>query len=146
MTTAVHAGRDLGSPGRLNRRPIAEVMTVPAPIIADNAPLIDSIASMVSLGVRHAAVVDKHGRCIGVLDERAAACRWSADHGITARHSVASALPPVPAVISANAVVMQAARFMLAAGVDGLAVVDTLGRPVGIVAKSDLIALLSESR
>jgi CBS domain-containing protein len=41
---------------------------------------------------------------------------------------------------------LQAARFMLAAGVDGLAVTDPLGRPMGVVAESDLIALLSESR
>jgi CBS domain-containing protein len=146
MTTTLHPGRDLGSPGRLNRRPIVEVMTVPAPIIADNVPLVDAIASMLRLGVRHAAVVDKHGRCLGVLDERAAACRWSIDRMITPRHAVASVLAAVPAVIPANAVVMQAARFMLTAGVDGLAVIDARGRPVGIVAESDLIALLSESR
>ncbi len=146
MTTSLHTTRDLGSQGRLSRRPIAEVMTVPAPIIADNVPLVEAIATMVRLGVSHAAVVDRRGRCTGVLCDRAAISRWSTDRTITSRHTVASVLPAIPAVISASAVVMQTARFMLAAGVDGLAVADPLGRPVGVVTQSDLIALLSESR
>jgi CBS domain-containing protein len=144
MTTA-YASRDLGTQGRLSRRPIVEVMTVPAPILADNVPLGEAAATMVRLGVHHAAVVDRHGRCLGVLDDQTAVSRWGTDRPSKARQTVASALPAIPAIIASNAVVSQAAQLMLTAGVDALAVTDQRDRPVGVLAKSDLIALLAES-
>jgi CBS domain-containing protein len=142
--TTVHASRDLRSPGRLNRRPVVEVMTVPAPVISDNVPLAEAVADMVRLDVRHAAVIDRRGRCIGVLCDRVAVSRWAADRSPRPLQTVASALPAIPAIIAANTVVLQAARLMRSVGVDALAVVDPQGRPVGVVTDSDLIALLSE--
>jgi len=136
-------GRNLGSPGRLGRRPVVEVMTLPAPILADNVPLIEAAAAMVRLGVHCAAVVDRRGRCLGVLDDRTAVSTWSADR--TTRRTVASALSATPAVIAASAVISQAAQLMRTAGVDALAITDQRDRPVGVLTKSDLIALLSES-
>ncbi len=59
MTTALHTTRDQGSQGRLSRRPIVEVMTAPAPIIADNVPLVEAIATMVRLGVGHIVLLSE---------------------------------------------------------------------------------------
>jgi CBS domain-containing protein len=143
--TVLHASRHLGSQGRLGRRPIVEVMTAPAPILSDDVPLVEAAATMVRLGVHHAAVVDRHGRCLGVLDDQMAVSRWSADRSSTARQTVACALPAIPAIIAANAVVSQAAQLMRTARVDALAVTDQRDRPVGVLTRSDLIALLSES-
>jgi CBS domain-containing protein len=143
--TTVYAGRDLGTQGRLSRRPIVEVMTVPAPIVADNVPLVEAAATMVRLGVHHAAVVDRHGQCLGILDDRTAVSTWSTERSSMARQTVASALSAIPAIIAANAVVSQAAQLMLTSRVDALAVTDQRDRPVGVLTKSQLIALLTES-
>lgn len=135
--------RDMRVNVRLACRPISEVMSKPAVTVAENALLDDALMKMISTGLRHLAVVDEHGTCVGMLSDRIIAAAWAADyHALTCR-SVATVLDPEPALISARSAVIDAARKMRETAVDAVAVVDPEGRPVGVVTGSDLVSLLA---
>lgn len=137
------AARDPSGHQRLARRPIAEVMTKPVVTIAVSAPLHDALVKMISTGLRHLAVVDEDGRCLGVLADRTIASAWAADSTALARHTVVMALEAKPATVASHGTVVDAARLMRDAAVDAVAVVDAQGIPVGIVTGSDLVSLLA---
>lgn len=138
-----YATRLPDSPGRLTRRPITEVMRRTAPIVPGRMPLHEALAMMVRMGTRHLIAVDEDGRCLGVLSDRTVAARWATDQAPLIKRTVVSALDIRPAVIPANWVIANAAKFMLGAHVDAVAVSDPEGRPVGLLTVSDLIAQLT---
>jgi CBS domain-containing protein len=88
----------------------------PAVTVSVGAMLDEALLKMVRAGLRHLAVVDGGGHCLGVLSDRAIAAAWATDY---------------------------TARLMGASGVDAVAVVDDQGRPVGLVTGSDLVRLLA---
>lgn len=118
-------------------------MGKPAPIVSARSPLHEALAMMIYQGIRHLAVVDDKGRCVGVLSSRAASTGWVLGGSTTSRRNVASALDAQPAIIPTRSVVSQAAQLMRTTGVDAIAVADPEGHPVGIVTAANLVALLT---
>lgn len=137
------SSRDPVGPVRLARRPIAEIMSRPVVTVSAHALLDEALIQMIRTGLRHLAVVDHDGRCVGVLSDRAIAATWAMDYGALTRRLVASAIDPEPTIVRLNAAVADAARLMHATGVDAVAVVDDEDRPAGIVTGSDMVSLLS---
>ncbi len=124
-------------------RPVRRVMTSPVVCVAAAATLADALRVMAGGGLRHLAVVDGDGRCLGILSDRAVTAIWAADPGALSHRSAADTLGPVPAVVAATATVRQAARRMVEAGGDAVAVVDADAAVLGIVTGGDLIRLLA---
>lgn len=140
---AVYIARDPGGHMRLARRPIAQVMSKPVVAISAGALLDDALVKMIGTGLRHLAVVNDQGHCVGVLSDRAIAAAWAVDYGSLSHRTVASVLDPQPATIDVDRAVVDAARLMHTAAVDAVAVVDSEGKPVGVVTGSDLVSLLA---
>jgi len=138
------SARDPVGPVRLARKRIVEVMSKPVVTIPVGVTLDEALTTMVRTGLRHLAVVDIGGHCIGVLSDRVIAAVWAADHTALAYRTVASTLAPEPAVLSLRDTVADAARLMGASGVDAVAVVDDHGDPVGLVTGGDLVWLLAK--
>lgn len=137
------SAREPVGPVRLARRRIAEVMSKPAVTIPARATLDEALTKMVQTGLRHLAVVDDAGFCVGVLSDRTIAATWAADYAALSHRSVASALEPEPAMVSVRDTVADAARRMGTGGIDAVAVVDDHRHPVGLVTGSDLVWLLA---
>jgi CBS domain-containing protein len=137
------SSHETAGPARLARRPIVEVMSKPVQMVPDHALLDDALAQLVRTGLRHLAVIDDGGRCLGVLSDRAIAATWATDYAALSAKTVAAVLDRDPAIVSVRAAVVDAARLMHANRVDAVAVVDDEGHPVGVVTGSDLVSLLA---
>ncbi|MEU7824746.1 CBS domain-containing protein [Catellatospora sp. NPDC049133] len=125
------------------RRPISQVMSRPVVSAGADVSLDRAMATMLHAGVRHLAVVDTVGRCLGVLAARSVAAAWSADPAGLATVTVGAVLDHDSATVDADARVRDAARVMHACHSDAVAVVDGSGTPVGVFTSSDLIRLLA---
>lgn len=124
-------------------RPVSEVMSRPACCVRTSTTLGDALAVMVRERLRHLVVTDEGGRCVGVLADRAVVAAWAAEPAALSYRRVSSVLDRTPAVVAADAAVVDAARLMRTACVDAVAVVDARGMAVGVVTGSDLVALLA---
>jgi CBS domain-containing protein len=101
---------------------------------------------MVRTGLRHLAVVDDAGRCLGVVGDRAVAAAWAADPGALSCTPVERVLDRRPSVVGSEATIGEVARAMYVEGVDAVAVIDRTGRPVGMVTGGDLIRLMATAQ
>ena len=124
-------------------RPVTRAMTSPAVAIAATARLGTALTALTRTSLRHLAVVDEQGRCLGVVADRAIAAAWAADPSTLECVPVAAVLEPRSAVVGDDATVGEVARVMYTDGVDAVAVIDRSGRPIGVVTGSDLIALMA---
>ncbi len=136
--------READGHARLARRPITQVMSKPAVVVLTHDLLDEALVKMINKGLRHLAVVDDSGRCVGVLSDRAITSAWATDYEALSHRRVLSALDAEPATMSCSGAVVDAATVMRQTGVDAVAVVDADGRPVGVVTGSDLVALLAK--
>jgi len=138
---ALYATRVPDTTGRLSRRRVTDVMRRPAPTVSSRLPLQQALVTMNRLGVRHLVAVDDQGRCVGVLSDRAVAARWAFTSPSPLQQTVLSTLDIRPAVIPSSWVVGHAAKFMIDAGVDAVAVADPEGHAVGLLTGADLISM-----
>jgi len=60
-------------------RPVTGIMSSPAVAILGPARLGSALAALTRSGLRHLAVVDERGRCVGVVADRTIAAAWAAD-------------------------------------------------------------------
>jgi CBS domain-containing protein len=135
--------REAGSLRTPARRRITGVMSSPVTTISTHAPLADALSVMVAGGLRHLAVVDDAGKCVGVLSDRAIAAAWAADSSCLSYRRVSATVEPMPPLLGQGASVVDAARMMRRYGIDAVAVIDSDGVPVGMVTGSDLVGLLA---
>ncbi|MFC7546708.1 HPP family protein [Plantactinospora sp. GCM10030261] len=124
-------------------QPVIEVMSAPVRTIPADLALGEALRRMLQAGCRHLVVVDRAGRCLGVLADRTIAAAWAYDPTVLSRRAAGTVLDLEPATLDRYARVLDAARLMRTAGVDAVAMVDDDGRPVGILTGGDLIALLA---
>ncbi len=129
--------------GRWAQRRLSEVMTRPVLSVAGGVSVDRAVAAILTAGVRHLAVVDDAGRCVGVLSARDVARAWAAHQDMSAV-TVGEVFDDKPAMLGHHALVLDAARVMRASAVDAVVVVDAGGQPVGIFTSSDLVRLLSD--
>jgi predicted transcriptional regulator len=125
--------------------PVAEVMNHPVYSVAEDVVLADVLTAMVRTGRRHLAVVDRHGRCLGVVGDRAVAAAWAADPGAMGYVTVRRILDRRPSVVGTDARVHEVARAMFVDRVDAVVVIDRHGCPAGMVTGGDLIALMAKA-
>jgi CBS domain-containing protein len=131
--------------GDLITFPVTEIMTHPVYTVTDDAVLSDVLAAMVRTGRRHLAVVDRQGRCLGVVGDRAVAGAWAADPAVMDYVTVRRLLDDRPSVAGVDANVHDVARGMSIDRVDAVAVIDRRGSPVGMITGSDLVALMARA-
>jgi CBS domain-containing protein len=127
----------------LVNRPVAEIMSRPVVAIPARARLSEALATLRSTDLRHLVVVDDGDRCRGVLSDRAVAAAWAVNASALDCLRVEQALDRRLAVVAATATVGDVARVMDLDRVDAVAVIDSAGRPVGIVTGADLIGLIA---
>ncbi len=124
------------------RRPVTEVMSSPVLAARLSITLDEALQQMLAGRFRHLAIVEDHGRCVGVLAARAIAAA-SAGKRSLAELTAAEVLDHEAAVLDSHAVVMDAARLMRSTAVDAVALVDDSDHPVGMLTSSDLIRLIA---
>lgn len=129
--------------GKWARRSISQVMSRPVVSVGADVSLDHAMAMMLHAEVRHLAVVDSAGRCVGVLAARSVAAAWSADPAGLAAVTVGAVLDHDSATVGADAWVRDAARVMRDRHTDAVVVTDADGTPVGVFTSSDLISLLA---
>jgi CBS domain-containing protein len=142
---AIHVGNthDAAKPDPLASRPANLVMTSPVVCVTADMPLGAALRTMVNAGSRHLVVVDRDGRCLGVLADRAVAAAWAYNPAALDATTVGLVLDRDAALVGESTQLAAVASRMRSAGIDAVAVVDTDRHPVGIVTGSDLVALLA---
>jgi CBS domain-containing protein len=118
-------------------------MSKPTVTIEARALLDRALRKMITKGLRHLAVVDEDGRCLGMLSDRTIAAAWATDYEALSRQTVMTALDLEPAVLSEHCAVVDAARIMRRTGTDAVAVIDGDRRPIGVITGSNLVSLLA---
>jgi CBS domain-containing protein len=128
-------------------RPVADVMSQPVVAVTPDMNLSQALQTLTAAGhMRHLVVLSEHGRCLGVLSDRALAAEWArdpADFGTRLVREVVDFGAPVAQLTDP---VSAAARTMLRTGTDAVAVADSNDRVQGILTATDLVALLGTGR
>ncbi len=122
---------------------VVELMSSPAVCVLAETTLGDALVVMLRSGIRHVVVVDPMGRCHGVVADRAVTAAWASDPTSLVWQTVRALLEPRLAVVGTDSTAADAAKLMNTDRVDAVAVVDRGGRPVGVVAGSDLVRLVA---
>jgi CBS domain-containing protein len=129
---------------------VAELMTIDPVVIADDATVENAEELLRRNRISGLPVVDIVGRLVGVISQTdllylavpsVQALIRHREHGIRVGEVMSS--PPV--TIDSAATVREAARLMNAEHLHRLVVVDEHGRPIGVIAAMDFVALAAES-
>ena len=123
---------------------VTTVMSHPVLAVSASAFFADALHALVTHGLRHLAVVDDTGRCVGLLADRTVAAEWAARPMAFVRRAVASACDDRQPIVDRDATVATAARVMRRCATDAVIVVDPDRRPLGILTGGDVIALLAK--
>jgi CBS domain-containing protein len=130
--------------GDLRSVAVTTVMSHPVLAVRASAYFSDALHALVTHGLRHLAVVDEAGRCVGLLTDRAVAAEWAGRPMAFVRRAVASACGGRQPIVDRNATVTSAARMMHRCGTDAVIVINEDRRPLGILTGGDVIALLAK--
>lgn len=129
--------------GRMPQREtgVAEIMSRHVVAIRSDCDLMVAVDTFLRTALRHLAVVDEHGACVGMLSSE----QTLAALATTGRRPrlVADHLPPGRPRLHQGASVRRAAQVMSLELVDALPVVDDADRVVGVVTWSDIVALVA---
>lgn len=132
------------SRGDLRNVAVTTVMSHPVLAVSASAFFPDALHALVTYGLRHLAVVDDEGRCVGLLADRTVAAEWATSPMAFARRAVGSACGDRQPIVDCGATVSTAARMMRRYGTDAVIVVDSDRRALGILTGGDVIALLAK--
>jgi CBS domain-containing protein len=138
-TTERHRHRDIRDV------PVLTVMSHPVLAVQAFAFFDEALRILVCHGVRHLAVVDPAGRCVGLIGDRVLAAEWAARPMAFGRRIVAHLCDDRQPIVDREMTVATAARVMRGCDTDAVVVVDRDGYPVGVLTSGDVIALLAES-
>ncbi|MFG2087247.1 HPP family protein [Spirillospora sp. NPDC048824] len=128
----------------LEQRTAGEMMTRDLLTIATSESVLMAWELMCKAGVHHLPVADDEGGFVGVVDAQTLTATWNAAVPQHARRPVTSLLPsPPPMTVRPSATIPEAARAMLEAGNDHVAVTDDHGCLVGLITARDLITALA---
>lgn len=138
-TSAATPSRDL------SRWNVSAIMSRPAIAVPVTATMIDALRAFAASGLRHLAVVDESGRCVGLLGDRVVAAAWAQDPIGFPMVPVGLAMGGIEQpLIVAEAKVADAARLMHRCGADAVVITDAARQPIGVLTAGDLIALLAK--
>ena len=130
---------------------VHDVMSAPLVIVRDYDTIWHAVDRFVQTGLHHLVVLDPEDALVGVLEDRGVLAEWPLDAAgmhhrtigelLRSRESAGGGgVPRTQPAVSLR----QAGLLMLDLQVDALAVVDDLGKVVGILTSSDLIRSLVE--
>lgn len=125
----------------------SSTMTRDVIVVVPEVPLSRAWEMMQEHRIRHLPVV-QGGRLVGMLSDRdlLLRARQAVDGTITVEDqgAVGEVMTPDPVVCTRATTVSTLAELMIEKHVDGIPVVDTAGRLVGLVTSADLLHLLIE--
>lgn len=125
-------------------RPVADVMSDEVLTVAAEETTLMAWELMRQAGYHHVPVVGTDGRCIGVLDAETMAAVWDGGGPDRMRMPVSTVVGHRrPPHVAPSDSVAAAARAILAAGLDYVAVTDESDRLVGMVTAHDLVAAVA---
>lgn len=127
---------------RLDRVPVAEVMSAPALTVRLDDTLWYVLERFVMEDLRHLVVVDDAGRCAGIVSNRGLSVSWPPDPVVLRLRRVEEVVGPAVTVPAASSVV-EAAWVMWCHRLDALPVVADDTTVLGIVTGTDLVGLMA---
>lgn len=123
----------------LERSRVADVMSRPVLTIELDESLWDAWQLLFVSGLRHLAVIDTDGTCLGVLSDRAVLADVPLDTAALRERRVREVMARVPlAVVAPGDCPVVAAERMRDLSVEATPVIDD-GRLVGMVTQTDLV-------
>jgi CBS domain-containing protein len=124
--------------------PARAVMSQPVVAVCDSTSLSDVLRTMHATGLRHLAVMDGTGRCLGVLCDRLVAGAWALYPSGMDRIRASDVVTTTVSVMPVDTVVADVAAAMRRHRVDAIVLVDCDTRPLGLITAADLVALLAK--
>jgi CBS domain-containing protein len=119
---------------------VRDLMSVPVLTAALTDSLWDAWQLLVISGLRHLAVVDSSGTCLGVLSDRTALAHEPRTFEHLGTTTVGSAMEGVPRLaITPDQTAHEAAALMSLHMVDAVPVINGEDRLVGIVTSTDIV-------
>jgi predicted transcriptional regulator len=123
--------------------PISEVMRRPVVSIDARCSAALALRELLACGIRHLVVIDSAGHGVGVLADRMLAACWAEWPGGLDRTEVGALVGSHPPFVAMDTTMAQAARVMHDCGLDAVAVLDSVGHPVGVLTTTDLMTLVA---
>ncbi len=124
--------------------PVASVMASPVVTVDATSPVPLALQHFTGYAIRHLVVVDSDGHAVGLLTDRMVVSRWASHPETFDRTMVGALLTGDQPFVAVADTLSGAARAMRHGGVDGVVVLDTEGRPVGVLTTSDLVAVIAK--
>lgn len=138
-------GRDTAAAtvhGDLRNVAVVTVMSHPVLAVPASASYEEALRVLLRHGVRHLAVIDAEGACVGLLTDRILVAEW-AQRPMAFHHRSVAGAGDGQSMVLRDATLSAAAHVMRRCGTDAVIVVDH-GRPVGVLTGGDVIALLAK--
>ncbi|REF38115.1 CBS domain protein [Thermasporomyces composti] len=123
--------------------PVARLMSTAAPTVRADAPLASAIELFLVSRCRHMLVLHADGTCAGVVADRDILADWPLDAERLTARQVRHVLSHVTPMVETDCSVVDVARLMARYRVDAVAVVDEVGRPVGLVTSNEIVRLVA---
>lgn len=145
ITQSSPAGQVSPPPGGdLRVLPVTAMMSPYFECVGSGMSVMRALDIYLGTGLRHLAVVDTMGRCLGAVTVEAAALRL-AGHGAPPSATMDDMLPASVTTATTRTTVADAAAIMLDGLVNVLCVLDSELCPVGVVTWSDIVGLVAGS-
>jgi CBS domain-containing protein len=129
--------RDRGGASLVDVRPVTEVMSTSVETVPSDTSLVEATQRMARADIGDVLVVDASGALRGIVTDRDIAIRVVAEGQDPRKIRVGDVMSPAVSVGS-SATVEQAMAVMRQHDVRRIPVVDTTGRPIGVISLGDL--------
>ena len=126
----------------LRLTPVRAVMSSTVVAVRGDCHLSVAVDTFVRTGLRHLVVVDTEGRSGGILSHERVTAAWL-DARVRSGHQVQDIATDPDTYVETDATVQDVARLMRDTGLDAVPVVRRDGRLVGVLTRTDLVALLA---
>jgi predicted transcriptional regulator len=130
------------APG-LGDKPVTSVMSRPVVAVRDSDTLDHVLRALTVTGLRHLAVVDAAGGCVGLISDRTVCAAWVRHPMLFDHLTIAQIIDEAAPTVGEHDTVRRAAQIMHGCGTDAVVIVDEAGTPVGVLTTADLVNLLA---
>lgn len=145
VVSAEHDRAGETRPTDVRDTPVSTIMSSPAIAVRADVSLDVALATFAINRVRHLAVVDEAGRCIGMVTDRMVTAQWAL-RPMTFAETLVSRVCEGPPVATPRATLAEVARVLGHHATDAVVVIDDVGRPLGVITTSDLVAAIARPR
>lgn len=141
------AVRDRGAGGRPNDVRdvrVAAIMSSPAIAVRADVCLDVALTTFAINRVRHLAVVDEAGRCVGMITDREVTARWALRPLTFAQTPVSQVCQEPRPVATPRATLAEVARVLRHCATDAVVIVDEGNHPIGVITTADLVGVIAK--